>query len=196
MSFLKKQHKRRKKKFKSYDLNRYILPKYYNPFKKRYTNVLLNRKRVSLFYGDIKEKTFKKYKKIVKKNKNKFYNNNRIILDLFEKRLDVILYRSHFTKTVRSAKQLILHKHIKVNDKTVTTDSYFVKTGDIISVNKKMKNLVKKNIYASHLWPIPPKHLQINFKTFEICLLSEETNNDLSLIYPFKINSYHLVRYI
>ena len=196
LSFLKRQHKRRKKKFKSYDLKRYILPKFYNPFRRRYSNVLLNRKRVSLFYGGIKEKMFKKYKKIIKKNKNKFDNSNKTILNLFETRLDVILYRAHFVKTVRSAKQYILHKHIKVNNEIVNSDSYLLKTGDIVSINSKIKNLVIKNVYSSHMWPIPPKHLQINFKTLEICLLDEKIKNDLSLLYPFKINSYHLVRYI
>ena len=196
LSFLKRQHKRRKKKFKSYDLSRHILPKYYNPFKKRYRNVLLNRKRVSLFYGGIKEKKFKIYKNIVKKERKNLNNNNKIILYIFEKRLDVVLYRSHFAKTVRSAKQLIIHKHVKVNNKTITTDSYLLQSGDIISIDIKIQKLIKNNINSSHIWPIPPKYLQINYKTLEICLLDEKINSNLSLLYPFRINTYHLIRYI
>ena len=196
LSFLKRQHKRRKKKFKSYDLNRYILPKYYNPFKKRHKNVLLNKKRVSLFYGGIKDRQFKLYKNLVKKERKSLRKNNKVILNIFEKRLDSILYRSHFTKTMRSAKQLILHKHVKVNNKIVNTDSYLLKSGDIVSISVKMHKLIEKNINSSHLWPIPPKYLQINYKTLEICLLNENIDSNLSLIYPFRINSYHLIRYI
>lgn len=196
LSFLKRQHKRRKKKFKSYDLIRYILPKYYNPFRRRYSNVLLNKQRVSLFYGGIKRKKFKVYKNFLKKERKYLSNNNKTILSIFEKRLDVILYRAHFTKTVRAAKQLILHKHIKVNRKTITTDSYLLKKGDIISVNEKMQKLVIKNIYSSHIWPIPQKHLHINYKTLEICLLKTGTDMDLSSTYPFKINSYFLLNYV
>ena len=196
LSFLKRQHKRRKKKFKSYDLNRYILPKYYNPFKKRYRNVLLNRKKVSLFYGNVKIKKFKVYKDIVNKGRKNLTNNNVTILNIFEKRLDVVLYRSHFVKTMRSAKQLILHRHVKVNTKLITTDSYLLKGGDIVSIDLKIQKLVKKNISSSHIWPIPPKYLQINYKTLEICLLNEEINSNLSLLYPFRINAYHLLRYI
>jgi hypothetical protein len=84
LSFLKRQHKRRKKKFKSYDLNRYILPKYYNPFKKRHKNVLLNKKRVSLFYGGIKDKKFKLYKNLVKKER-KNLRKNKVIFKKVDK---------------------------------------------------------------------------------------------------------------
>jgi len=196
LTFLKRQHRRRKKRFKSYDVTRYILPKYYNPFKKRHLNVLLNKQKASLFYGDLKRKKFKVYKDLLKKERKYLNNNNKNMLSIFEKRLDVLLYRSHFTKTVRAAKQLILHRHIKVNNETITTDSYLLKSGDIISVNKKMQKLIINNIYSSHIWPVPQKYLYINYKTLEICLLKTGTDMDLSLLYPFKINSYFLLRYV
>ena len=196
LSFLKRQHRRRKKRFKSYDLIRYILPKYYNPFKKRFNNVLLNKQRVSLFYGGIKRKKFKVYKELLKKKRKCLESNNKIMLSIFESRLDVILYRAHFTKTVRAAKQLILHKHIKVNKEIITTDSYLLKSGDIVSIDKKIQKLIVKNINASHIWPIPQKHLYINYKTLEICLIKTGMDMDLSLSYPFKLNSYYLLRYV
>ena len=118
------------------------------------------------------------------------------MLSIFESRLDVILYRAHFTKTVRAAKQLILHKHIKVNKEIITTDSYLLKSGDIVSVDEKIQKLIVKNINASHIWPIPQKHLYINYKTLEICLIKTGMDMDLSLSYPFKLNSYYLLRYV
>lgn len=199
LSFLKKQQRRRKKKYKAYDLNRYVLPKYYNPFKRRYKNVLLNKKKVGLFYGGILKKVFKKYKeKMLKEKKTSKYlsNNNQAILNLFEKRLDILLYRAHFTTSVRSARQLILHGHVRVNNKKVTTTSYNVVNGDIVSLDSKIQTLIYKNICSSHFWPLPPKYLQINYKTLEFCFMDKDKNTNLSLAYPFRINSYFLLRYI
>jgi len=50
-----------------------------------------------------------------------------------EKRLDNIVYRLGFVPTRAAARQLISHRHIKVNDKVVNISSYQVKVNDKIS---------------------------------------------------------------
>ena len=50
-----------------------------------------------------------------------------IFIELFEQRLDVIIYRSHFVASITEARQLILHKNVKVNNKIVTKNSYILK---------------------------------------------------------------------
>lgn len=54
---------------------------------------------------------------------------------LFEFRLETILYRMHFAKTMREAKQLILNKVICVNEKIINNSNYFLKNNDIFSIN-------------------------------------------------------------
>ena len=52
-----------------------------------------------------------------------------------------MIYRAKFAATVFSARQLINHGHIKVNDKKVNISSYLVKEGDSIEVKAKSKEL-------------------------------------------------------
>lgn len=120
-------------------------------------------------------------KKILKK----YVNLNLSFLSLIEKRLDVILYRSHFVPSVRNAQQLIIHKHIKVNGNTITNKSFTLKQGDIIEINEKVKSLIMANIRTSFIWPLPPKYLSINYKTFEIILHEKIELQSLSNLFPF-----------
>ena len=57
-----------------------------------------------------------------------------IFLVLLEKRLDCILYRACFVRSLQEAKQLISHKKICINNNIISKPGYVVKPGDIISV--------------------------------------------------------------
>jgi ribosomal protein S4 len=196
---LDRQQNRRKKNFRGYDLNRYYLPKFYNPYKRRYKSVLHNKKRISLFYGGFLLRYLKKQVNLIVQDKKKFLksflNLNLSFLSLIEKRLDVVLYRSHFVRSVRSAQQLIIHKHIKVNGTIITNKSSTLKPGDVIEVIEKMKPLIYSNIRPSFIWPLPPKYLSVNYKTFEIIFSGKIEAQNISNLFPFFPNVYYLIRY-
>jgi small subunit ribosomal protein S4 len=63
------------------------------------------------------------------------------LLVLLECRLDNTVYRLGLAPSRKSARQLILHRHLTVNDKTVDIPSYQLKPGDIIRVREKSRNL-------------------------------------------------------
>ena len=196
---LDRQQNRRKKNFRAYDLNRYYLPKFYNPFKRRYKSVLHNKQRVSLFYGGFLNNHLKKQVNLIVQHKKKFLkkflNLNLSFLSLIEKRLDVILYRAHFVPSMRSAQQLILHKHIKVNGIITTDKSSILKQGDIIEISDKIKSLISYNIRRAFIWPLPPKYLNINYKTFEILFNGKIEFQSIFNLFPFFPNVYFLLRY-
>ena len=62
------------------------------------------------------------------------------LLMLLESRLDNMVYRLGMARTRRSARQIVNHGHILVNDKKVDIPSYTIKVGDIISVKENSKN--------------------------------------------------------
>ncbi len=64
-----------------------------------------------------------------------------VLLQLLESRLDNVVFRLGISPTRRGARQLVLHKHILVNEVIVNISSYTLKTGDIISVREKSKSL-------------------------------------------------------
>ncbi|MCX7225412.1 MAG: 30S ribosomal protein S4 [Burkholderiales bacterium] len=61
------------------------------------------------------------------------------LLVLLESRLDNVVYRMGFGSTRAEARQLVSHKAMTVNGKSVNIPSYMVKTGDVISVRDKSK---------------------------------------------------------
>lgn len=64
-----------------------------------------------------------------------------ILLQYLESRLDNTVFRLGFARTRRQARQLVSHKHIVVNGEVVNIPSYQLKSGDVITVRPKSKNL-------------------------------------------------------
>ena len=144
-----------------------------NSFQRMFKNNLADRKTFSLFYGGLKKKYLKKY--ILQFINAKPLANAHIdfrhrTLKFFESRLDTVLHRANFSSSIRSASQLILHGHVLVNGNPVRTKSYILKVNDSIEIafSTKSRSLVEKSLDRSNFWPIPPKHLLVNYKTLQI----------------------------
>lgn len=63
------------------------------------------------------------------------------LLKFLEARLDNTVYRLGIAPTRRSARQLVGHKHIRVNGVLTNIPSYQLKSGDIVEVREKSKSL-------------------------------------------------------
>lgn len=154
-----------------------------NSFQKKFRNNLYQRKLFSLFYGGLKKKYLKK--SILRAINIKNYTNFHLVdfrynaLKFFESRLDTVIYRTSFSLSIKEASQLILHGHLLVNGKSVKSKSYILKTNDLIEVahNLKSRALVKKSLNKSNFWPIPPKHLLVNYQTLQVLFVYSEDSN-------------------
>ena len=114
--------------YKFYDQGVYQIVKYNNFFTKNYKQNLTVRKSFNLFYGSLSRKLLKKsvLKASSRSNKTKNAVSSKLFFsELFEKRLDVIITRSHFTPSIISARQLISHGHVKVNNRRTTNANLF-----------------------------------------------------------------------
>jgi ribosomal protein S4 len=157
------------KRFKPQNQKRYVVSKYpnrYTSYKNRYKNTLQAYKTFKMFYGNMCKKALKDKINFLKNKSLK--NPNLEFIELFEKRLDVTLYRAKFSHSIRSAQQLIVHGKVLINNKTVKSKSYVLKAGDLISINFANNKLIEINMSQANIWPIPPKHLIINYKTMQI----------------------------
>lgn len=176
------------KKFKPKDQNQYFVSRYPSrgvSYEKRYKNTLVETKKFKLFYGGL---TGKHIKKLTKMTLNKKYRKiNPVFLELFESRLDTILHRSKFSPSVKNARQLILHGKILVNNNPIKAKSYLLKPGDLITINSKYFELIETNIQESEIWPIPPKHLTINYKTLQI-IFGTFKNTNFSSNFSYYLN--------
>ena len=64
------------------------------------------------------------------------------LLLLLERRLDNLVYRLGFAPSRTAARQLVRHRHIEVNGRTVDVPSFSVRVGDEIRVRQGSKDLV------------------------------------------------------
>lgn len=164
-----------------------------NSFQRKFRNNLHQRKAFGLFYGGLKKAYLKTH--ILKATKTKIYANSNlsdyrhVALKFFESRLDTVLHKANFSLSIQEAAQLILHGHVLVNGKSVRTKSYILSANDFIEVayNKKSRALVKRSIDRSNFWPIPPKHLLVNYKTLQI-LFVYQTDSNLMPVFNHYLN--------
>ncbi len=91
------------------------------------------KQKAKRIYG-VPETQFKNYYLKAKKLKGLVGQN---LLSLLEKRLDNVLYLSGLSLSRSSAKQLISHGHVLVNDKKFNIPSYQVNIKDVITLDKK-----------------------------------------------------------
>ncbi|MCK4870498.1 MAG: 30S ribosomal protein S4 [Gammaproteobacteria bacterium] len=98
--------------------------------------VQLRMKQLIKRYYGVLEKQFHGYYQEADRRKGSTGHN---LLQLLESRLDNVVYRLGFASTRAEARQLVGHKGIKVNGKSVNIPSYIVVSGDIVEVREKSK---------------------------------------------------------
>lgn len=96
---------------------------------------LREKQKLRRMYG-VLERQFRRYFAEAERRKG---NTGENLLILLESRLDNVVYRMGFGSTRAEARQLVSHKAITVNGKSVNIASYLVKTGDVVAVREKSK---------------------------------------------------------
>jgi small subunit ribosomal protein S4 len=91
------------------------------------------------YYGEIREKQFRKIYEEANRRKGDTSEN---LIGLLESRLDAVVYRAKFVPTVWAARQFVNHGHVTVNGVRTNIQSYRCKPGDVIEVREKSKQLV------------------------------------------------------
>ena len=97
---------------------------------------LREKQKVRRIYG-VLERQFRGYYKKASRLKGSTGEN---LLKLLEQRLDNVVYRMGYGSTRAEARQLVSHKAIKVNGKSVNVASYVVKPGDEVVVREKSRS--------------------------------------------------------
>jgi len=63
------------------------------------------------------------------------------LLEFLERRLDNAVFRAGFAPTIPAARQLVRHRHVRVNGKRVDIPSYRLQVGDQITLRDKSKEI-------------------------------------------------------
>ena len=123
------------------------------------------KQKLKSYYGNINERQFRNlYKKAIMKKGDTAEN----LIGLLERRLDAVVYRSKFTTTIFSARQLINHGHVKVNGKKVNISSYQLKEDETIEISEKSKKLEFIEVAMANKERDVPEYLQLDEKNKKV----------------------------
>ncbi len=90
------------------------------------------------------------------------------LVELLEMRLDALVLRAGFARTIAQARQAVVHRHILVDGKLVDRPSFRVKPGQVIQVKPKSQTMVPFQIAAAgahrDVLPDVPAYLDVQLE--------------------------------
>jgi small subunit ribosomal protein S4 len=71
-------------------------------------------------------------------------NTGVMLVQLLERRLDNVVFRAGFGRTIPAARQLVSHGHVLVNGRSVDRPSYRVRRGDVVMMCPSSRALAQR----------------------------------------------------
>ncbi|MCZ6635865.1 MAG: 30S ribosomal protein S4 [bacterium] len=102
-----------------------------------YALQLREKQKTKRMYG-VLENQFRIYYKRAARRKGV---TGELLLQMLECRLDNIVFRLGFAPSRKTARQLVRHRHVSVNGKTVDIPSFQVSQGDLVQIREKSRQL-------------------------------------------------------
>ena len=145
--------------FLGYDKKSKRAPHRTNRKMSEYGLQLREKQKAKFIYG-VLEKPFRNYYKRADRMKGLPGENLMVLL---ERRLDNVVFRLGFARTRREARQVVLHKFVMVNGKTINIPSYQIRVGDVVEVKEEAKSMQRfKDIVETTGARIVPEWLDLD----------------------------------
>ena len=118
-----------------------------------YATALAEKQKLRYQYG-LMERQFRRYFQTALRKRGV---TGETLLQMLETRLDNIVYRLGFANSRGSARQLVAHGHVTVNNRKVNVSSYNLKAGDVVAIKDKpgSRRLVTRNLELTQIQPVP-----------------------------------------
>jgi small subunit ribosomal protein S4 len=119
-----------------------------------YLMQLREKQKARRIYG-VLERQFRGYYQAAAKQQGITGEN---LLRLLETRLDNVLYRGGLAGSRDQARQVVRHKHVEVNGRTVNVPSFRIRPGDVVRIREGSRGLipVREAVELSEGRVIPP----------------------------------------
>jgi small subunit ribosomal protein S4 len=105
------------------------------PSRTDYSGQLLEKQRLRAQYG-VREKQLRR---AVAEAKRRDGRTGDVLVQLLEMRLDAVVLRSGFARTIAQARQVVVHRHVTVEGLVVDKPSYRVRPGQVVSVRERSR---------------------------------------------------------
>ncbi|MCR4687620.1 MAG: 30S ribosomal protein S4 [Lachnospiraceae bacterium] len=139
---------------------------------------LREKQKAKFIYG-VLEKPFRNYYKKADRMKGMTGDNLMILL---ERRLDNIVFRGGFARTRKEARQVVDHKLVTVNGKTINIPSYSIKAGDVIEIKENARSLQRmKDIVEVTGGRLTPSWITSDLDSFKITVNALPTREEIDV---------------
>ncbi|MDG2095751.1 MAG: 30S ribosomal protein S4 [Phycisphaerales bacterium] len=112
--------------------------------------IRLTEKQKLRYHYNVLEKQFRRYVNEASRRKG---NTGEVLLQLLESRLDNVVRRAGFVRTIWAARQMVTHGHILLNGKKADRPSIAINPGDVITLKEGIHKVVRENMesLAGHI---------------------------------------------
>ncbi|MHC4993812.1 MAG: 30S ribosomal protein S4 [Planctomycetota bacterium] len=149
--------------------------------------IRLNEKQKLRYHYNVMEKQFRGY--MDKANRAKG-NSGDVLLVLLEKRLDNVIRRLGYARTVWQSRQMVAHGHVRVNGRKVDRPSFQVSVGDTITIKEKNHGFVRENLESMPGLEVPA-WLSFSPADLTASVVSEPTVDQI----PFDVNMNLIIEF-
>ncbi len=153
--------------------------------KSEYAIQLEQKQKAKYTYGVLE----KQFRNLFDRANSKAGVTGENLLQFLEARLDNTVFRMGFARTRRQARQLVNHGHIIVNDNVVDIPSYQLRSGDVVTIRPKSRNLEFVNDSISNAPRNKYKWLEVDKKSLTGKFLHYPDMEDI----PENINVQYIV---
>jgi small subunit ribosomal protein S4 len=138
---------------------------------------LMEKQKIKAYYG-VLERQFVRYYKMGQKSSEA---TGVAMLKALECRLDNIVYRIGFGRSIRQSRQLVNHGHILVNGRKLDIPSYLCKPGDVVSLHEKTRDNDAIRSCFQELRTFDVKYVEKNFDGFSGTLVREPQRDEIPI---------------
>ncbi len=149
--------------------------------------IRLNEKQKLRYHYGVLERQFRRCADVAARRKG---NTGDALLQILELRLDNVVRRAGFTRTVWASRQMVVHGHVLVNGRKVDRPSYAVKAGDVVTLRPRIAGPVRDNMesMAGH---IVPGWMEVNPSELSMKVLATPARDEI----PFDVNTNLIVEF-
>jgi small subunit ribosomal protein S4 len=132
----------------------------------------------------------RQFRRIVGEATRRQGNTGEILLQLLEQRIDNVIRRAGFTRTIWASRQMVVHGHVHVNGRKVDRPGYEVETGDVVTLRESIQKVARENMesMAGH---IVPTWMEVNPAELTIRVHALPSPDQI----PFDVNTNLIVEF-
>ena len=153
------------------------------------------REKFSYLLGGLHSSKLRRYCRL---SRSKFFSPAQTFMNLLERRLDVILYRSNIFNTPRAARSFIKAGYVRVNNRKTDNPAFRAPVNSIVDIvlpnysYSYFFSLFKRSIAKNLIFKPEPLNLSISYKLFRIIV--DRKVDIKNIFYPFNFNINYFYR--